>query len=81
MKKGIELVLHIPVCGKKWAYRDFPSGPAGETEKSAYTETLLREIRSRKEAYRDYRVSTVFLVGGTPSVLTGEDTARIFHAL
>ena len=81
MKKELELYVHIPFCVKKCAYCDFLSGPAGETEKSAYTETLLREIRSRKEAYRDYRVSTVFLGGGTPSVLTGEDTARIFHAL
>lgn len=81
MKKELELYVHIPFCVKKCAYCDFLSGPAGETEKSAYAEALLREIRSRKAAYRDYRVSTVFLGGGTPSVLTGEDTARIFHAL
>ena len=42
---------------------------------------ICREIKGRREAYRDYRVSTVFLGGGTPSVLTGEETARIFHAL
>lgn len=81
VKKELELYVHIPFCVRKCAYCDFLSGPAGETEKSTYTEALLREIRSRKEAYRDYRVSTVFLGGGTPSVLTGEETARIFHAL
>lgn len=81
MKKELELYVHIPFCVKKCAYCDFLSGPAGEAEKAAYTDALLREIKSVKDAYRDYRVSTVFLGGGTPSVLTGEDTARIFHAL
>ena len=81
VKKELELYVHIPFCVRNCAYCDFLSGQAGETEKSTYTEALLREIRSRKEAYRDYRVSTVFLGGGTPSVLTGEETARIFHAL
>ena len=81
MKKELELYVHIPFCVKKCAYCDFLSGPAGEAEKAAYTEALLREIKGRKEAYRDYRVSTVFLGGGTPSVLAGEDTALIFSAL
>lgn len=81
MKKELELYVHIPFCVKKCAYCDFLSGPAGEEEKTTYTDALLREIEHVKEAYRGYRVSTVFLGGGTPSVLTGEDTARIFHAL
>lgn len=81
MKKELELYVHIPFCVRKCAYCDFLSGPAGEEEMAAYTDALLREIMSRKEAYRYYRVSTIFLGGGTPSVLTGEDTARIFHAL
>lgn len=81
MKKELELYVHIPFCVRKCAYCDFLSGPAAEEEMAAYTDALLREIMSRKEAYRDYRVSTIFLGGGTPSVLTGEDTARIFHAL
>lgn len=81
MKKELELYVHIPFCVRKCSYCDFLSGPAGEAEKAVYTEALLQEIKGRKEAYSDYRVSTVFLGGGTPSVLKGEDTARIFHAL
>ena len=81
VKKELELYVHIPFCVKKCAYCDFLSGPAGEAEKAAYTEALLREIENRKEAYSSYRISTVFLGGGTPSVLTGEDTALIFSSL
>ena len=80
-KKELELYVHIPFCVRKCAYCDFLSGPAGEAEKAAYVDALLTEIRSRKENYKDYRVSTVFLGGGTPSILEGEDAARIFHTI
>lgn len=80
-KRELELYIHIPFCVKKCAYCDFLSAPAGEREIRAYADALIREIGCRGKNYRDYRVSTVFLGGGTPSVLNGEDTARIFRAL
>ena len=42
-KIPMELYIHIPFCVKKCEYCDFLSGPAGEAEKAAYTEALLRE--------------------------------------
>ena len=80
-EKELELYVHIPFCARKCAYCDFLSAPAGEREIHAYTDALIREIREEGKKYKDCRVSTVFLGGGTPSVLRGEDTARIFHAL
>ena len=55
--------------------------PSGTRERKEYVDALIREIESRKRNYTDCRVSTVFLGGGTPSVLDGEDTARLFDAL
>ena len=80
-KKELELYVHIPFCVKKCAYCDFLSAPASGRERTAYVDALTREIRSRKNDYGDYRVSTIFLGGGTPSILAGDDTARIFRAL
>ena len=80
-KRELELYVHIPFCVKKCAYCDFLSTPAGEREIRAYTDALIREIRARGENHKDYRVRTVFLGGGTPSVLSGGDAARIFRAL
>ncbi len=80
-KRDLELYVHIPFCVKKCAYCDFLSAPAGEREIRAYTDALIREIRARGENHKDYRVRTVFLGGGTPSVLSGGDAARIFRAL
>ena len=73
--------MHIPFCVKKCAYCDFLSGPADDQTKRVYVDALVREMESMKEKYSNYRVDTVFLGGGTPSILEGDETARIFHAL
>ena len=80
-KRELELYVHIPFCVKKCAYCDFLSHPSGREEQSVYIDALLTEIAGRSKNYIDCRVSTVFLGGGTPSILDGDDTARIFHAL
>ena len=83
-KKELELYVHIPFCVKKCAYCDFLSFPSGESEareRASYVDALLREIKGQKDNFKDYVVTTVFLGGGTPSLLRESDTARIFHAL
>lgn len=80
-KKDLELYVHIPFCVKKCAYCDFLSAPAGAEEMRSYADALVREIADRGREYKNYRVCTIFLGGGTPSVLNGEDIARIFRAL
>lgn len=80
-KKELELYVHIPFCVRKCAYCDFLSFSAGEQERASYVDALVREIISQKKNFTDHCVTTVFLGGGTPSVLSGDDTARIFHAL
>ena len=77
MKKDLGLYIHIPFCIKKCAYCDFLSWKSTEEEREDYVRALEREIRSYGEFAGGYRVSTVFFGGGTPSVLTGEQTERI----
>lgn len=81
MKKDLGLYIHIPFCIKKCAYCDFLSWKSTEEEREDYVRALEREIRSYGEFAGGYRVSTVFFGGGTPSVLTGEQTERILDAL
>ena len=65
----LELYIHIPFCVKKCSYCDFLSFPARAELQEAYTEQLIREI-SASSVYGDgFRVSSVFLGGGTPSLL------------
>lgn len=76
MSRNLELYLHIPFCVKKCAYCDFLSGPAGNEQKQAYLDALLREIRNCGD-FSDYLVTSVFFGGGTPSTFLGEWMERI----
>ena len=81
MKKELELYVHIPFCVNKCAYCDFLSFSAKQEEVSAYVEALAEEIKGKKEQFSDYCVTTIFLGGGTHSILEGVYTASIFRAL
>lgn len=80
-KKELELYLHIPFCIRKCAYCDFLSGPATDEVKSQYVEALIREIKSSGKKYKEYCVTTIFMGGGTPSILMPEQMTAIFDAL
>ena len=81
MKKNMELYIHIPFCVKKCAYCDFLSFPADEGTKRRYVEKLMEEMRTRGAVCRDNTVSTVFVGGGTPSILKGEWMEELFSVL
>lgn len=81
MKKDLGLYIHIPFCVKKCAYCDFLSWKGSGEEREAYVQALEKEISSYSEFAKDYRVSTVFFGGGTPSVLEGEQTERILKKI
>lgn len=79
--KPLEIYVHIPFCVKKCNYCDFLSAPAGEQEQRKYVESLCSQIRSYGDAAKAYRVISIFIGGGTPSVLEGEQIAEIFQTL
>ncbi|HIR06442.1 MAG TPA: oxygen-independent coproporphyrinogen III oxidase [Candidatus Copromonas faecavium] len=81
MKKEMELYLHIPFCAKKCDYCDFLSFPADKSIKREYVETLKQEIEEVGKRYRNYRVSTIFVGGGTPSILNSSYIVEIFDVL
>ncbi|MBO4981655.1 MAG: oxygen-independent coproporphyrinogen III oxidase [Lachnospiraceae bacterium] len=68
-KKELELYFHIPFCVRKCAYCDFLSAPAGKPVQEAYMKAMLAELSGRADECRDHRVSSVFIGGGTPSVV------------
>ena len=81
MKKELELYIHIPFCVRKCAYCDFLSGPSDDATIQRYVEALIKEIEANKLFAEDYVVTTIFLGGGTPSVLSGEQMNRILDAI
>lgn len=81
MKKELELYIHIPFCVRKCAYCDFLSASAGEETIEKYVKALIREIYAHRDKAEIYKVVTIFLGGGTPSVLSGKQMGRILKAL
>ena len=79
--KEMELYIHVPFCIKKCAYCDFLSAPAGEEERQRYVETMIKEIQGYRKKYQEYCVTTIFVGGGTPSVLSGEQIKEVFNVL
>lgn len=65
----LELYFHIPFCVRKCLYCDFLSAPADKSVQDAYMEALIRETACRAGEYENYLTDTVFLGGGTPSVV------------
>ena len=74
---GIGLYVHIPFCVRKCLYCDFLSFPTCESEMQAYTEALCREL----ESYGRLPVRTIYVGGGTPSILPVSLLGKICDAI
>ena len=77
------LYLHIPFCVRKCNYCDFVSfAGQGEDVREAYVRRLCEDIESAGARYGGrYLVDTVFIGGGTPSLLEPSQIARILDTL
>ena len=81
MSKELEIYIHIPFCVQKCRYCDFLSGPADNETKERYMEALCQEISEKSAEYNVYRVTSVFIGGGTPTVVRPEWIERVMELL
>lgn len=65
----MELYIHIPFCVKKCDYCDFLSFAADEQTQKSYVAALQKELAFYGAKYKDRRITTIFIGGGTPSWL------------
>ncbi|WP_440526200.1 radical SAM family heme chaperone HemW [Simiaoa sp.] len=78
-QKELELYVHIPFCVKKCSYCDFLSAPATEQTKEAYMAALFAEIGGRAKDYKERIVTSIFIGGGTPSLLSGDSIRQLME--
>lgn len=78
--KKIELYVHIPFCVKKCDYCDFLSAPAGRDTQEQYVQALLHEIQTEGDRRKE-PVASVFIGGGTPSLLEADLLRGILQTL
>lgn len=69
----ISLYIHIPFCAQKCLYCDFPSFARKDHLRKAYIEALNKEIISLREKHNNLEINTIFIGGGTPSVLESDE--------
>ena len=72
--KSFSLYVHIPFCVKKCSYCDFFSLPVGKSGvPSSYVKALINEISFFARKYSVQNWKSVYIGGGTPSLLSAGD--------
>ena len=73
------LYLHLPFCKHKCGYCDFNAYAGMDRLMPDYVGALERELASAREQHPFTRLETVYLGGGTPSLLPAELIARLLR--
>lgn len=77
----MELYIHIPFCRQKCRYCDFASWSGQESLMAAYVDALLLEAEAMAPNAKSAPIETVFIGGGTPSILPAPLLTRLLHGL
>ena len=82
----LSLYIHIPWCVRKCPYCDFNSheintGTDFSVLESAYVDALIRDLDSTLPLVWGRRLSSIFIGGGTPSVLSAQSMDAILSAV
>ncbi|PHM64399.1 coproporphyrinogen III oxidase [Xenorhabdus stockiae] len=78
----LSLYIHIPWCVQKCPYCDFNSHALkGDVPHQEYVEHLLTDLRHDLPMVEGREVSTIFIGGGTPSLLSAEGMQRLLDGV
>ncbi|HEY7488581.1 MAG TPA: radical SAM family heme chaperone HemW [Streptosporangiaceae bacterium] len=79
--------VHVPFCVTRCGYCDFNTYTAAElgpgASRESYADTVIGEIRLARRVLgdADVPVQTVFVGGGTPTLLSPDDLGRVLEAI
>lgn len=75
--KQMELYIHIPFCVRKCNYCDFLSKASDEETRRLYIDALCMEIANSRQKLSGYEISSIFIGGGTPSILSIDEITKV----
>lgn len=78
---GLSLYVHVPFCAARCPYCDFATAPATSSLRASYLGALASEIAREGAALGRPRLRTVYVGGGTPSLLEPDEVARLGAAI
>ncbi|MCL1989381.1 MAG: radical SAM family heme chaperone HemW [Defluviitaleaceae bacterium] len=75
------LYIHIPFCNQICSYCDFPKVFSRGQDTEAYLDALLTELTCYEKNVGFAHLKTIYIGGGTPTVLTVKQLERLFGYL
>lgn len=79
--KGLLLYLHVPFCRTRCTYCSFHSQVYNDVTFAWYLKTLLLEIELWGKRLGNPTISTIYLGGGTPSLMPLQHMQRIMETI
>ncbi|MDX1599808.1 MAG: radical SAM protein, partial [Marinobacter sp.] len=82
MLPPLSLYIHVPWCVRKCPYCDFNSHAfSGDIPEDAYLRALLEDLDQDLALTGGRSIQTVFIGGGTPSLMSPDFYQQLFRAL
>jgi oxygen-independent coproporphyrinogen-3 oxidase len=79
--KKLGIYVHIPFCVKKCGYCDFYSVKWDEESEDKYIHSAINEIESYSELSNKYVVDSIYMGGGTPSIINPKNLEKIISTI
>lgn len=77
----IGVYIHIPFCVKKCDYCDFISYPKKLEKQEEYVKKIIEEIEDNKNILKTNEITTIYIGGGTPSVIDPDLIKKILEKI
>src|SRR3954454_15471842 len=77
----IGIYVHVPFCAHICPYCDFNTYARQESLIPAYVDAVMRDLHGEADRIGGRESASIFLGGGTPSLLSVEQVARVLHAI
>jgi len=76
----LSLYVHVPWCVQKCPYCDFNShGQKGDIPEAEYVQHLIDDLKADLHLVQGRKIHSIFIGGGTPSLLTGDAYTRLLN--
>ena len=79
--KSAGIYIHIPFCKQKCTYCDFHFSTDRENSIPRFINAIVKEIETCTVDVSNWKLETIFIGGGTPSLLNGRNIESILNAL
>ncbi|HEY6959741.1 MAG TPA: radical SAM family heme chaperone HemW [Candidatus Limnocylindria bacterium] len=77
----LSLYVHVPFCAARCPYCDFATAPATSRLRARYLDALAREIREQGDRLGHAPIRTLYVGGGTPSLLEPDEIGELAAAI